>query len=234
MAISVERFVAIVYPIQFARFRNRRHINEGIISIWGLSLVVNLFIPLTMHVSDESNQCKVEFMTYTSQIIIGVMTALVCYIIPISVMLVTNVTAARKLHRQFKRFRSTLPGEFNGQSTASLNLLHARKRVLYMLILVVIIYAICWGPNTIAYFLYNIRILDPLYLYGPVDRILVLLAFYNSCANPIVYTLRYPRFRKALRNVFTCSKVSSNAIFEFNNTGPKTNDGKDKITMTAM
>eukprot|EP00057_Strongylocentrotus_purpuratus_P001620 XP_001200274.1 PREDICTED: somatostatin receptor type 2-like [Strongylocentrotus purpuratus] len=229
MAISVERFVAIVYPIQFARWRKRQHITFGIILIWGMSVVVNLFIPLTIHVNDESHECTVDFMTFASQVTIGVYSILVCYIIPIAVMLITNVTAARTLQRQFKRFNSTYRGE--GKSKASMNLLVARKRVLYMLILVIIIYCICWGPNSIAYFLYNIRVLDSSHLYGPIDQVLVLLAFYNSCANPIVYTLCYPQFRKALRKLVTCSKISNNAIFE---AGTTLNVSKDDTAMTVV
>nr|XP_054772754.1 allatostatin-A receptor-like [Lytechinus pictus] len=214
MVISLERFVAIVYPLHFQRFRRRRYVTKLILCLWALSIAANVHIVVNMSVDGKSRQCRVKHTSRDWQIVTGVIIFLITFAIPASVMIITQVIAARTLKAQSRRFDGALSNISNGSNS----LILARNRLLHMLYLVIAIFIVCWGPNNIAYFLYNLHVLDQSYLYGPVDRILVVVAFYNSCANPIVYAIRYPRFRRAIRRLLSCAPVNSGTLFDFNAT----------------
>lgn len=198
MAISLERYLIIVHPTKSARWRKHKYLCIAL--IWTITAITNLYIPLTRRVNIESKACKSDFVSIAGGVTLGVFSFAICYAIPLVVMVVTNVTAALKMQRQFRLFNTKPQGGARSNESMSKQRLVATNRLLRLLILVIIIFAICWGPNSVAFLLFSLRVLDSSYLYGPVDRIMVLLAFFNSCANPIVYTLCYPQFRKALRN----------------------------------
>eukprot|EP00057_Strongylocentrotus_purpuratus_P013634 XP_011668108.1 PREDICTED: trace amine-associated receptor 9-like [Strongylocentrotus purpuratus] len=214
MVISVERFVAIVYPLHFQRFRRRMYVTKCVLLLWAVSTAANIHISVNIRVDNESHECTVGHVSQTWQIVTGVIIFLITFAIPASVMIITQIIAARTLQTQSRRFEGVVSNMSNGSNS----LLVAKNRVLQMLYLVIAIFIICWGPNDVAYFLYNLHVLDQSYLYGPVDRILVVIAFYNSCANPIVYAIRYPRFRRAIRRLLSCAPLSSGALFDFNAT----------------
>ncbi|XP_072182311.1 allatostatin-A receptor-like [Diadema setosum] len=211
-AISVERFIAVQFPFAFNRLLRRRHVVISIFVIWGCALAADIFIVLTISVESSSNSCAYHFPSQVSQEIAGVTSYLLHFVIPAAVMLVTQIFAARALYRQSLRFRGE--GEVNARSTSSYKLLQAKNRVLKLLVVVILIFIICWGPNSLAYFLYNIGAIDYTYLYGSLNKILTLLAFCNSCANPFIYTIQYPQFRTAIRELLTCSHGPMAALFE--------------------
>ena len=88
-----------------------------------------------------------------------------------------------------------------------------RNRVLKMMLIVILIYLVCWTPNQIAYLGYNIGWVPESYLNSPVHSMLTFLGFYNSCANPIIYAARYPEFREALKEMPTCNPTKTTPLF---------------------
>ena len=116
------------------------------------------------------------------------------------------------LHRKSRLFRSSSNrGKAGGDP--SYNLLLAKQRVIQLLFMIVSIFIICWGPASVGYLLYNVGAISPSYLYGPIYSLLFLLAFWNSCLNPLIYTIRQPKFRNAIRELFICKKPQDNDIF---------------------
>uniref|UniRef100_T1KET0 G-protein coupled receptors family 1 profile domain-containing protein n=1 Tax=Tetranychus urticae TaxID=32264 RepID=T1KET0_TETUR len=74
----------------------------------------------------------------------------------------------------------------------------ARKQVIKMLILVVILFLICWGPRLVIEIIINCCLTSftqPVYIFRIV---FFLLPFIHSCLNPIVYCLMSSKFRKKL------------------------------------
>ncbi|XP_070576347.1 cholecystokinin receptor-like [Ptychodera flava] len=80
--------------------------------------------------------------------------------------------------------------------------LKARKQILHMLCLVVITFVVCWGPNQILFFSYNLGAnVDFTKWYHHAT---VMLAFANSCMNPFIYTFKNKVFREGLKNLLCC------------------------------
>lgn len=76
-----------------------------------------------------------------------------------------------------------------------------------MLIVVVLLFAICWGPILINNVLVAAGVLNR-YHYGylkPLRQAIFLLSYLNSCLNPLVYSFMSAHFRASFRQaILTC------------------------------
>ncbi|XP_071483575.1 allatostatin-A receptor-like [Diadema antillarum] len=212
-AASLERYAAVVHPIRWSRYKRRQQVILGLVFIWFAATALPFELLLSTVVGKASSSCQVEHATYPGQIVLALAIFIFAFLIPTSTMCITQLLAARALYVQSKRFTGTC--EHGDHSTASFRHLVAMNRVLGMLLVLIIIYIFSWGPSATAFFLYNLHVLEPSFLYGPVDRVLTVLALFNSCANPIVYLVWNAQFRAALVKFFTGTKISSNALFGF-------------------
>ncbi|GAB6032757.1 hypothetical protein CHUAL_011624 [Chamberlinius hualienensis] len=83
---------------------------------------------------------------------------------------------------------------------------HARKQVIKMLILVIVLFLICWGPHLIL----NILQKQGLEYFTPfvysLRNTFTLLPFVHSCLNPIIYSIMSSNFRRMMMR--TCSQQS--------------------------
>ncbi|KAL8207568.1 UNVERIFIED_CONTAM: hypothetical protein K2H54_059041 [Gekko kuhli] len=89
-------------------------------------------------------------------------------------------------------------------STSTANLL-AKKLVIRMLIVIVILFFICWTP---VFSVNTWRAFDPwsatLLLTGAPISFIHLLSYTSACVNPIIYCFMNKRFRMGFLATFTC------------------------------
>ncbi|KAK7882488.1 hypothetical protein WMY93_028662 [Mugilogobius chulae] len=101
---------------------------------------------------------------------------------------------------QNKSFKSDRP-----RSNTSEAKLEAKKRVIRMLVVIVVMFFICWMPlycvNTWRAF-DNVSALNA--LSGAPIGFIHLLSYTSACVNPIIYCFMNTRFRKALLLTFSC------------------------------
>ncbi|KAF6202756.1 hypothetical protein GE061_003158 [Apolygus lucorum] len=77
-----------------------------------------------------------------------------------------------------------------------------------MLVAVVIIFVICWGPLLILNVLMAFDVVSTLQP-GPVKyckTIFHLMAYFNSCVNPVVYGFMSKNFRESFVKALCCRK----------------------------
>ncbi|XP_071490699.1 kappa-type opioid receptor-like [Diadema antillarum] len=206
VAVSFDRFFAVVYPIQFKRFASPRLVNIIVCLIWMGSSVLMVRILLTNTTDVTKGKCLYQRPPRDEQIIFGIYVFVVKLVLPTFLMLVTQIAIARSLRRQAARFASN-------ETTASFHQI-ARSRVLTLTLTVVLIYVICWTPDQIAFISFNLGLLTPSFLRSPFARVVTALAICNSCVNPILYTLRHPQFREAVKDFFRNTSKRNAPIFE--------------------
>ncbi|XP_072170608.1 cholecystokinin receptor-like [Diadema setosum] len=208
-AIAVERYIAVAYPFHFKHLVTRNRVVVVIVASWILGFVVTSFLFKVARIDDSTKYCTTVFPSAEVQMLIGTILFLMLFIIPALLSLTMQAMTAHALHRQSMVFRKE--GNQEGLSNPSARHLAARKRVLQMLFIVVLVFIVCWAPSQCAYFVFNLGLLPVSYLYSPFNNGLVVLSFGNSCANPIIYTVRYPEFRAAIRELFSAKKGESRA-----------------------
>ncbi|XP_059146104.1 orexin/Hypocretin receptor type 1-like, partial [Physella acuta] len=89
-----------------------------------------------------------------------------------------------------------------GKRISSGNEDSTRKQVVKMLVFVVILFALCWGPIMFNNVLVSFDILPELHqgFIKPMRQAFWLMAYSNSCLNPIVYGFMSKNFRESFRN----------------------------------
>ncbi|XP_072041661.1 galanin receptor 2a-like [Amphiura filiformis] len=193
--LAVERYVAVALPSRYRIIFNKRNTLFIIIAIWLFGIVINTFEYYGFFVVNQ--QCAYILPSTSFQKFLGVAVFLVEFLIPILIMLVTNCRTIQILNVNSASFL----GKADDQSRAAMSLLRARRRVVNMLMVVIITFIVCWSPDQIAYLVFNLGLVPVHYLFGPLYRAVVVLAFANSCLNPFIYVLTNNNFRRALRAV---------------------------------
>ncbi|XP_076458672.1 allatostatin-A receptor-like [Babylonia areolata] len=110
--------------------------------------------------------------------------------------------------------------------------IRAKKRVTRMVIIVVIIFAVCWLPIQI------ILVMQRFNAY-PDDKIFYIglkvasncLAYMNSCVNPFLYAFLSDNFRRSFRKLLCCGTAPSRRM-DYERTNIRYND-KDSKTLTS-
>lgn len=83
--------------------------------------------------------------------------------------------------------------------------LEAKKRVIRMLVVIVVLFFLCWMP---LYCVNTWRAFDDISakqaLSGAPIAFIHLLCYTSACVNPVIYCFMNTRFRKALLATFSC------------------------------
>lgn len=82
------------------------------------------------------------------------------------------------------------------------SVLKVRKRCTLMVITVSVIFAVCWGAESVEYVLRFLTNLKISFVYITTVDMMVL---FNSAVNPFVYSLLNHQFRKKIKGVMPCT-----------------------------
>lgn len=203
--LAIERYIAIAHPIRYKKLFTVKMTRLIIVMIWISSFVYNTFILYCNHV--RNTVCVVDFGSAAFQMFIGVSTFIVKYLVPIIVMLFTNIRSIRLLKARSHAFIQS-PQQM--KKSPNLNLLRARQRVINMVFSVIVAFIVCWSPDQFAFLGWNLGIVPFEYIFLDLYRMFVLMAFANSCINPFLYALTNENFRQAIQQQVCRFKEQSN------------------------
>ncbi|XP_006811746.1 substance-K receptor-like [Saccoglossus kowalevskii] len=185
-----------------------------LIFIWVLSLVISIgplvnarVMPQESSTGEHYYQCDEQWKNDGTAIVYDVFMLCVVYVIPLGVLIwaysVTGVIL----------WRRTLPG--NAQGDRDVSQLIAKKKIIKMLSVIVLAFALCWLPLNI----FNMVItINQRYLRESVyhDVIITIyltcfwMAMANSFLNPIIYTFLNETFREDLMRLVNCVRNGNN------------------------
>ncbi len=225
--LSVERYIAIAYPTHYKRIFTRAKTITILACIWLFGFAFNTFGYYETFVIN--GQCTHVIPNIEFQMFLGIAVFLVEYVIPMSIMLVTNIRAIQLLRKQAMSFGG------NSKNGSAFTLLQARRRVVYMLLIVIITFIICWSPDQIAFLGFNLGLIPFEFAFGHVYRAFIALAFANSCFNPAIYIITNKNFRIAFYHLLPSRRRRSsnnndnytNTLFETPN--DPANSGRDNF-----
>ena len=213
--LSVERYVAVGFPNRYKRIFTQKNTVIIIACIWLFGFVLNTFGYYETFV--VGGQCVHIIVSANFQLFLGVAIFLVEYLIPMIIMLATNIRTIQLLQKQANAFHGS-----EGKSSPAETMLQARRRVVYMLLIVIIAFIICWSPDQVAFLGFNLGIVPFEFAFGDLYRAFIALAFSNSCLNPVIYIITNRNFRQAFfdllpsRNRSSASSIhtKSTALFD--------------------
>ena len=72
-----------------------------------------------------------------------------------------------------------------------------QMNVIKTFLIISVCFVLCWAPNRILYFIYNLRIIND--LSSAEQQVFTFLSFLNVCLNPFIYAAKLNPVKKYLR-----------------------------------
>ncbi|XP_076443948.1 neuropeptide receptor 15-like [Babylonia areolata] len=221
VAVCIERYIAIVYPMKAHLVCTRRRVVFVIVCVWILAISCCMPTALFNDVINPSEfmphaMCITRFSFDTHflyHIIFKFTEFCLFYFGPLVLQMVCYIIIGRrlfvgvdKLHRN-SNIRST-PDRRQRTSEA----IKARKGVVKMLIASVIIYFLSYSPHQVLLFFNTFSSMS----FGDSWMYLVLtttLAYINSAANPLLYCVFSENFRSKFKDILQCCTCEAGCRF---------------------
>ena len=198
LAVTFERFFAIVYPYHYQRiFGSKKAVVLILSGVWGIVLTFRIY-PFFQWYVDDSRICK----TSPSGSGLGVVIFLLQYAIPLTSMTYMYSRIALELSKSVRRVIPTVSATEAQQRSNDQgeSLLRARRNIFKALLIVFVTFVICWSMNQFLFFLHNMawRTLD---FTSPIYVVSVAMISLNVFVNPFIYSFKYKRFQQACRRL---------------------------------
>ena len=185
VAMSLDRWYSIIKPLQYRLKFKKERIYTYLVFIWLLGFGSVGFLPYGRILSLESNQCVWSWAPFHRELLITLY-PLLTFFTPSAVACSTLV----HIYLVLKRSRLREVKTRNAR---------AKKKLLRMCSIVVIMLTLCWFPNQLYYALsaYNITTLET-----PFHYFTIVLAMSNSSFNPWVYCFTNRQIKQAILLLF--------------------------------
>ncbi|XP_076854664.1 galanin receptor 2a [Brachyhypopomus gauderio] len=192
-AVSLDRYLAIRYPLRARETRTPRNALISIGVVWTLSLLFSgPYLSYYQQMDLDGTVVCIPAWDFQHRRAMDVCTFVFGYLIPVLVLSLTYARTIRYLWTSVDPMQDMYESQ------------RAKRKVTKMVIIVAVLFCLCWLPH-------HLVILCMWFGHFPLNhttyvlRILShLVAYTNSCLNPIVYALVSKHFRKGFRKVFGC------------------------------
>ena len=203
--LTVERYIAIVYPIFHHTSFKRTTVLALAIAAWFPGFIFMLcFLVPTSGVTDGRCQVMAIFPNVSWKKCSGVLLFIVQYLIPIAVFLTCYSRIITHLRsRVFPQLESV------GNEAVSIKA-RARRNVVKTLAIIVVCYLLCNSWNQFLFLAHNFGY--PIDYAGVFYNFTVIAMFANSFINPIIYVLKYEPYQKEFRKIFFKCGVSTPTV----------------------
>ncbi|XP_030631533.1 type-1 angiotensin II receptor [Chanos chanos] len=204
-ALSIDRYLAIVYPVQSRQCRTVAYARMICVLIWTIAFLLSIPTTLirdTIHIKN-TNTTVCGLLTNDSQtnrvqhmlVALSLMKSIVGFLVPLIIILTCYCLIGRAL----------LSARGIQRSTRS----HGDE-VLNMLASAVLCFFFCWAPHQIFSFmdmLLMLKVINDCHIMDVIDTAMpftICIAFFNSCMNPILYSFVGKNFRRGLLRLLRC------------------------------
>ncbi|XP_072032806.1 uncharacterized protein [Amphiura filiformis] len=211
LLVTTERFTAIVFPIKHKVIFTNRNSGFMMAACWYIGIISNLNMFRIFALRE--GVCSVEWPPHNPsfQIGVGIYNMTIVYVFPISFMLYAHYKMITELKHRLKEIDAKRSGKVRESKSVRKEAwqLRVSEQLIRTLLWVVITYAVCWAPNQFLFFAYNmganVDFTQPYYHFS------VIFAIFNSCMNPIIYSLKNKPYRVGLKEALKWGKLSQAA-----------------------
>ncbi|KAL6083279.1 hypothetical protein STEG23_000361 [Scotinomys teguina] len=209
-ALSVERYVAVVHPLQAKSVMTRAHVRRMLGAIWVLAVIFSLpntslhglkrlYVPCRGLVPDSAVCTLVRPRVFYNLVIQT--TTLLFFCLPMVVISVLYLLIGLRLRSE----RMLLQEEVKGRKICARKPPlqdRGRRQVTKMLFALVVVFGICWAPfhvDRLMWSLVSHWTEGLLWAFQFVHVVSGVFFYLGSAANPVLYSLMSSRFRETFR-----------------------------------
>ncbi|KAM9710634.1 trace amine-associated receptor 13c-like [Menidia menidia] len=195
VVISIDRYVAVCYPLHYSAKVTRRRVQICVCLCWIGSVVFQSLILMdNLKQPDKFNSCLGQCLL-TVNYIAGYVDMIFSFIVPITVIVVLYLRVFVVAVSQARAMRSHIAAT-HLQSSVTVN--KSELKAARTLGIVVVVFLLCMCP----YYCVALSGQDSS-LNASSAAFVLCLFFFNSCLNPIIYVFFYPWFRKSIKLIVT-------------------------------
>ncbi|KAM7394015.1 hypothetical protein PAMP_020844 [Pampus punctatissimus] len=195
--ISIDRYIAICYPLHYPNKVTRSRVEVCVCLCWACSLFYNgLILKDHLRQPDRHNSCYGECLvviTYVS----GTVDLLFTFIGPCTVIIVLYMRVFVVAVSQARVMQSHITAAVGG--TVKVTAKKSEQKAARTLGIVILVFLLCFCP----YYYPSFAGQD---ISNSISSWVVMftwLLFFNSCLNPLIYAFFYPWFRKSIKFIVT-------------------------------
>ncbi|XP_037344633.2 trace amine-associated receptor 13c-like, partial [Pungitius pungitius] len=191
--ISVDRYVAICYPLHYLTKIQPKSVKVCVCLCWMFAALFNsLLLKNNLQQPGRYNSCIGECV-FEMNYIANLIDLIVTFIFPIIVIIILYIRIFGVAVYQARAMRSHIAVVKNKITAKKSEMKAARN-----LGVVVVVFLICVCP----YYCFALTSQNKLYTTSSVTFVIWLFQF-NSCLNPLIYAILYPWFRKSIKVIVT-------------------------------
>lgn len=195
--ISVDRYIAICYPLHYPSKVTKRRVEICVFLCWVCSIIYRILL-LNDHLTNpgQSNSCFGECVVVINYIA-GVVDLFFTFIIPITIIIVLYMRVFVVVVSQARAIRSHISA-LATQRSEGVGVKKKEMKAARALGIVIVVFLFCFCP----YYFPTLAGEDTS-VNASSAAAEIWLAHFNSCLNPFIYALFYPWFRKSIRLILT-------------------------------
>lgn len=199
LIISIDRFYAVFYPLRGKLFRKPRFLSA---IIWILSLVLMIPYAFYSEVDFDIGQNVYVCLQFSSRAdpyvvkIFQICLFVVLYALPLFTMAVLYVLICRKL------WLRKIPGNISSTNRAVMEM--SKRRVVRLVAILVVVFALCWFPTYVNHYFWFVRPEHYHKVRIEIYFVFAWLAHANSAINPCLYVILSGSFRRELASALAC------------------------------
>ncbi|GFT67489.1 neuropeptide SIFamide receptor, partial [Nephila pilipes] len=221
VAISIDRFVAICYPLKCQMTTSLAR--KIIAIIWIVSLLITLpwaiFFQLET-VDSDTHYCVERWPHEESEkaYFLGANLGL-CYLVPLIMISICYIGIWIKV------WKRSIPGETKGTNADSV-MQRSKLKVAKMMVIVVVLFVVSWLPLYVIFTMVKLGI--TVEENSMKEKVLVVMVPFaqwfgasNSCINPVLYTFYNKKFRKGFMAIIRSRSCCGTLRYETAHKGTK-------------
>lgn len=199
VSIAFERYYAVVHSRLERRQITKKKVKGLILACWIYAFTVELSPVIVMKYNHTIDACYEDWPSITYPRVYTMITFFLDFALPSLIMAYLHAQTIRVLRIETRNLAKT-----GGTQFATLK---SEKRITIMVVLVTVIYSICWLPDVtsylLAYYVTGFQYGSLLYHTATV------FVCVNSCVNPFIYSIQNKRFRRHLKSLVLCGRSSN-------------------------
>ena len=192
VCVAVERYLAVTYPHNRKKRLTSKKLKYIIPAGWVFAIGVNIPLFLYFKYDDKFGGCVYSWYSWPTENFMKYQTVITFHIYFLFPVVIMGTLYSRLINKLWINNPAT-------STVMQLAALKNRRRSTKMVIMVSVVYCICWFPNSFVcvYVGYSSK-----QLFSDMHIVSVLMVSLNSAINPIIYSLQSHRFRRHLVALF--------------------------------
>ena len=194
--IAVDRFYAVTRPLRLSPLS--RHFKKTIALLWICCSASTVLVDINYENLEASYYCDINSFYQNDFNIVDIIRLTLNVFTPLLLTAVLYTIVCVKL------WSREIPGEGTNQNEAQAEALKVAKQVTRMMIVVVVLYTVCWVPSSL---LLMIKSFGYIQMSWDVTYFLLWLTLAYSGLNPYIYLTFSQKFRNGFKELFgNCSR----------------------------